>query len=433
MNEWMAPNGGSKKKAKKKTHHHLNRPDPHNLAAIISGVTATANSFLNHNDLSLLPSQTLALESLINSTSNSLSTYLSLLPKPFHFNPLSLPPPPQPQCWFRRLLSADNSHSLWQHAFRMSHPSFFQLLDQLSPSLRSALPQIAPDCALAAAIFRLAHAAPYAAVARRFGISLADSCRAFFVVCKAVTTKLGHLFELRTDSERVVVGFGWSSLPNCFGVLGLDKFAIESEILGEDGFLMVQALVDSEGRFLDVSAGWPSTLKPDTVLRQSKLFHEVEESRELLQGPSYKLSDGSFIPQYVLGDSCYPLLPWLLTPYNRVNEEDSFGSAERAFNCAHSNAMGLVGDAFGRLRFRWQLLSDLRKWKGECVEYLPFVIVACCLLHNFLIKCNEPMPTPDKQVRIVDDDVAFDGVVDENAIRIRDALAMHLSRVSLRG
>ncbi|MED6137296.1 hypothetical protein PIB30_118646 [Stylosanthes scabra] len=431
----MAP---KKKPKKKKTHHHLN---PHNLAAIISGVTATANSFLNHNDISLLPSQTLALESLIATTSNSLSTYLSLLPKPF--DPLSLPPPPlpppQPQCWFRRFLSADNTHSLWHHAFRMSHTSFFQLLDQLSPSLRSALPQIAPDCALAAAIFRLAHGAPYAAVARRFGISLADSCRAFFAVCKAVTNNLGHLFELRTDSERVVVGFGWSSLPNCFGALGLDKFAIESEILGQDGFLMVQALVDSEGRFLDVSAGWPSTLKPDSVLRQSKLFHEVEESRELLQGPSYKLSDGSLIPQYVLGDSCYPLLPWLLTPYNRMNEEDSFGSAERAFNCAHARAMGLVGDAFGRLRVRWQLLSDSRKWKGECVEYLPFVIVACCLLHNFLIKCNEAMP--DKQVRIVekkgedddDDDVAFDGVVDENAMRIRDALAMHLSRVSLRG
>ncbi|XLR51616.1 hypothetical protein S83_002288 [Arachis hypogaea] len=432
----MAPSGGTKRKAKKKSHHHLNRPNRPNLAAIISAVTATANSFLSQNDLTLLPSQTLALESLIASTSHSLSTFLSLLPKPF--DPLSLPPslpPPQPQCWFRRFLSAANTDSRWLHAFRMSQPSFSQLLDQLSPFLRSALPQIAPDCALAAAIFRLAHGASYAAVARRFGISLAESCRAFFAVCKVVTNKLGYLFELRTDSDRVVVGFGWSSVPNCVGVLGLDKFAIESKILGEDGFLMVQALVDSEGRFLDVSAGWPSTLKPETVLRQSKLFLEVEESRELLQGPSFKLSDGSLIPQYVLGDSCYPLLPWLLTPYNRVNEEDSFGSAERAFNCAHARAMGLVGDAFGRLRVRWQILSDLRKWKGECVEYLPYVIVTCCLLHNFLIKCNEPMPV--KEVTIVEkeraDDVASDGVVDENAMRIRDALAMHFSRESLRG
>ncbi|RYR53439.1 hypothetical protein Ahy_A06g028557 [Arachis hypogaea] len=160
---------------------------------------------------------------------------------------------------------------------------------------------------------------------------------------------------------------------------------------------MVLALVDSEGRLLDVLAKWPSTLKPEPDLHQSKLFLEVEEFRELLQGPSYKLSD------------------------------DSFSSAKRAFNCAHARAMKLVGGL-------WEA-KDSRKWKEECVEYLPYVIVTCCLLHNFLIKCNEPKPV--KEVRIVEkeraDDVASNGVVDENAIRIRDALAMNLSRVSLRG
>lgn len=316
----------------------------------------------------------------------------------------------------------------------MSNPSFFHLLDLLSPTLTSSIPQITPDCALAAAIFRLAHGAGYNSVARRFGISPSDACRAFFTVCKAVNDNLGNLFELRTDSDRVVVGFGFSSLPNCFGILGLTGFEIEEQILGKNGFLMVQALVDSEGRFLDVSSGWPNSMKPETILHESKLYHGVVESRELLQGPSYKLSDGSLIPQYVLGDSCFPLLPWLLTPYSRGNEEDNFSSAEIAFNSTHSRAMGLFGDAFGRLRTRWQLLSDSRKWKRGCVEYLPFVVVTGCLLHNFLIKCNDPL-LRDKGVSCVEkegDVLASDGVVDESAVRIRDALALHLSRVSLR-
>ncbi|XP_061350862.1 protein ALP1-like [Gastrolobium bilobum] len=420
---------GTKRKPKKL--HNLNHLNHQNLVAIISRVKDTADSFLSHNDIALLPSQSLILETLISSTSHSLSRVLSLLPKPL--DPLSLSPP-QRECWFRRFLSSTSvSDSQWLDAFRMSKPSYYHLLDLLSPSLASALPLIAPDCALAAAIFRLAHGAGYSATARRFGMAPADACRAFFAVCKAVTDNLGHLFELRTDSERVVVGFGWSSLPNCFGVLGLARFAIDGDLLGKNGFLMVQALVDSEGRFLDVSAGWPSTMKPDTVLYQSKLYIGVENSKELLQGPSYKLSDDSLIPQYVLGDSCFPLLPWLLTPYNRVNEEDSFGSVERAFNCAHSHAMGLVGDAFGRLRARWQLLSFSRKWKQECVEFLPFVIVTGCLLHNFLVKCNEPLP--DKGVSCVEkegDLHAFDGMREESALKIRDALALHLSRVSLR-
>ncbi|XP_004508617.1 protein ALP1-like [Cicer arietinum] len=409
-----------KRKTKKKGNERKHK----NLLTIISKVTLTAHSFLSQNDLTLLPSQSLLLDSLISS--------LSLFPKPSL--PLSLSSP----SWFRRFISSTSlSDSRWLDAFRMSNPSFHHLLDLLSPSIKSSLPQISPDCALAAAIFRLAHGAGYPSVARRFGISPSDACRAFFTVCKAVTDNLGNLFELRTDSERVVVGFGWSSLPNCFGVLGLYGFEIEDEFLDKNVFLMVQALVDSEGRFLDVSAGWPNTMKPETILHETKLYHDVEESKELLHGPSYKLGDGRLVPQYILGDSCFPLFPWLLTPYNRVNEEDSFSSAERAFNCAHSSAMGLFVDAFGRLRTRWQLLSDSRKWKKECVEYLPFVVVTGCLLHNFLIKCNDPTFV-DKGVNCVEkegkegDVVAFDGVVDESAVSIRDALALHLSRVNLR-
>ncbi|KAK9268534.1 hypothetical protein L1049_000287 [Liquidambar formosana] len=193
---------------------------------------------------------------------------------------------------------------------------------------------------------------------------------------------------------------------------------------------MVQALVDSEGRFLDVSAGWPSTTEPITILRQTKLFSGVEESRELLNGPSYELSDGNSIPQYILGDSCFLLLPWLLTPFIRSNKEDSFSSSERAFNSAHSQGMGLVGTAFGRVCARWLLLS--RRWKEECIEFLPFVIVAGCLLHNFLIKCSELLPEENVGYSKEPELRAFKGKANENGLRIRDALAFHLSRVSLR-
>ena len=143
---------------------------------------------------------------------------------------------------------------------------------------------------------------------------------------------------------------------SCCGVLGFGRFGVEGEVLGKNGSVMVQALVDSEGRFLDVSAGWPSTM-PETILHQTKLYLGVEESRELLNGPMYDLTDGNSVPQYILGESCFPLLPWLLTPYIRANEEDSFGSSEREFNSVHGRAMGLVGTAFGRLGARWQLLS----------------------------------------------------------------------------
>lgn len=238
------------------------------------------------------------------------------------------------------------------------------------------------------------------------------------------------MFEFRSDIGRIVVGFGWISLPNCCGVLGFGKFGVDGELLGKDGALMVQALVDSEGRFLDVSAGWSSKLKPDTILHQSALFSGVDESRELLNGPPFELTDGNLIPQYILGDSCLPLLPWLLTPYVRSSEEDSLSSSEQAFNFVHSRGMGLVSTAFCRVRARWQLLAKL--WKEECIEFFPFVIVTGCLLHNFLIKCSEPLPDENAGRSKEGELPIYQGKMNESGQRIRDALASHLSPVSLR-
>ncbi|KAF2310556.1 hypothetical protein GH714_014433 [Hevea brasiliensis] len=302
----------------------------------------------------------------------------------------------------------------------MSKQTFTSLLSLLSPSLLSFLPSsIPPDSAIAATLFRLAHGASYESVAPRFGLdSPAAACLAFYSVCKTVNEKLGDLVDFGRDLERIVMGFEWISLPNCCGVLGFGKFGVDSELLGKNGSLLVQALVDSEGRFLDISAGWPCTMKPESIFTQTKLYSRVEGSRELLNGACYQLSESNSIPQYILGDSCFPLLPWLLTPFIRPNEEDSFGSAEREFNAAHSRAMGLVGNAFGRVKARWQLLA--RRWKEDCVEIFPFVIVMGCLLHNFLIKYSEPLPEESVGRILREEELpVFEGEADERGERTR--------------
>ncbi|OIT36113.1 PREDICTED: putative nuclease HARBI1 [Nicotiana attenuata] len=413
-------------------HQHCTKLIPQLISAISS-----AHSFLLRHDLSLLPHQSLSLESLISSTSTSISTIFSLL---------NLPPPPPPpsratlaspptdptspraaECWFQRFLEAD-SDTLWPENFNITKPSFTLLLRLLTPSLSSL--SVPPNYALAAALFRLAHGASFSAISRRFGIDSPTACRVFYTVCKAINENLGHLFELKSDINRVIVGFGWISLPNCCGVLGCEKFEFCSDLMDKNGFLIVQALVDSEGRFLDVSAGWPGTMRPENVLRKSKLYLGVEESKEYLNGPSFELNDENSIPQYILGDSCFPLLPWLLTPYSGSNEEEETSSEETAFNLVHSKGMQLVGTAFGRVRAKWKILA--KKWNEQCVEAFPFVIVTCCLLHNFLIKCSEAVTDETVEYPRSEEFPVFDGEIDESGKKIRDALASHLFRVSQR-
>ncbi|XP_002532309.2 protein ALP1-like [Ricinus communis] len=384
------------------------------LISLLSSATSAAHSFFSQNELQLLPSQSLSLESLLFSL------------------PFSKPSPSLCPSFFHRFVSSAHSDldPRWHEFFRMSKPTFLNLLSLVSPSLLSFLPSsIPPDSAVAATLFRLAHGASYEASARRFGLdSSAAACLAFYSVCKVLNENLANLVDFGSDVGRIIEGFCWISFPNCCGVLGFGKFAIDSDVLGKNGSMLVQALVDSEGRFLDISAGWPCTMKPNSIFTQTKLYSRIQE---LLSGPCCQLNDGNSIPQYILGDSCFPLFPWLLTPYIRPNEEDSFGSAEREFNAAHNRAMRLVNTAFGRVKARWQLLA--RRWKEECVEFFPFVIVMGCLLHNFLIKCSEPVAEESVGCSEVEEELpVFGGEADERGQRIRVALAKHLSRASMR-
>ncbi|CAN6821034.1 unnamed protein product [Brassica oleracea] len=376
----------------------------------LSSAAAATRSFIQTNDLFLPPSQSLRIESLLSSLpiapSHSTSTSNST--------------------WFHRFVNSasENDDPRWHHCFRMSKPTFFKLLSVLSSS---DLPPL-PSSSLAATLFRLAHNASYSSLAQRFGFdSVSDASRAFFTVCKLVHEKLGQLDDPKPDySPRL--------LPNCCGALGFERFDVDGELLES---LIVQALVDSAGRFADISAGWPSTMKPEAILRQTKLFSMAEEeSRSFLNGGApCELGDGVSVPRYILGDSRLPLLPWLVTPYSsNEEEEDSF-----EFNNLARAALRAVEIAFAKVRTRWRILD--RKWKPEVVEFLPFVVTTGCLLHNFLVDCGdgdlqeECVVARDDSEMMKDDECEedtrrYEGEAYVGSSRIRDAIAENLSRVT---
>lgn len=376
----------------------------------LSSAAAATRSFLQTNDLFLPPHQSLRIESLLSSLPIS----------PSHSTSTST-------TWFHRFVNSasENDDPRWHHCFRMSKPTFSKLLSILSSS--SDLPPL-PSSSLAATLFRLAHNASYSSLAQRFGFdSVSDASRAFFTVCKLVHEKLGRLDDPKPDySPRL--------LPNCCGALGFARFDVDGELLDS---LIVQALVDSAGRFADISAGWPSTMKPEAILRQTKLFSVAEEeSRSFLNGASCELGNGVSVPRYILGDSRLPLLPWLVTPYgSNEEEEDGF-----EFNNVARAALRAVEIAFAKVRARWRILD--RKWKLEMVEFLPFVVTTGCLLHNFLVDCGDGDLQEECVVVARDDsEMMKDGECEEDtrryegeeyieSSRIRDAIAENLSRVA---
>lgn len=123
----------------------------------------------------------------------------------------------------------------------------------------------------------------------------------------------------------------------------------------------------------------------------------------------------------ILGDSAYPRLPWLLTPYAGTN----LSSVQARFNFAPSSQRIIIEHAFGQLKGRFHLLSKQLDVATCSVEHIA---IACCTLHNFCLKEKELFPEEWMQeVR----DIAQDAQVTE--AEILDAFGDDVARWELDG
>lgn len=88
------------------------------------------------------------------------------------------------------------------------------------------------------------------------------------------------------------------------------------------------------------------------------------------------------MPYVLIGDAAYPLLNWLINEY-RIEQTPE----QVSFNLYLHKARIVVEHAFGRLKARWRILC---KRSELDVYFMPEVILACCILHNFVEIMKDP-------------------------------------------
>lgn len=140
----------------------------------------------------------------------------------------------------------------------------------------------------------------------------------------------------------------------------------------------VQVVTGRDGKIIHLDASWPGRTHDSFVLRNSDLFHYLEENSSC---------------GIILGDSGYPLRNWLFTPYlNPSNTE------QRRYNSAHRKTRVEVEQVFGRWKRRFAILHSVIRLP---IDKVPKVIICCGILHNMAIELR--LPFFDETINSIDD------------------------------
>ncbi|KAF1878091.1 hypothetical protein Lal_00022749 [Lupinus albus] len=110
--------------------------------------------------------------------------------------------------------------------------------------------------------------------------------------------------------------------------------------------MVLQAIVDPNMRFRDIVTGWPGKMK-DWLVFESSNFHKLCDRGERLNGKALQPSAGSEIREYIIGDSGYPLLPYLIVPYEGKELPELRSDFNQRHFCNENGGTKGIGEAEG--------------------------------------------------------------------------------------
>jgi len=111
-------------------------------------------------------------------------------------------------------------------------------------------------------------------------------------------------------------------------------------------------------------------------VRKTTLYRHAENN-EVLRNSSTQIGHHEIRP-YFVGDSAYPLGPWLQKPFPEATRDRD----EIAFNKELTAARVSVECAFGILKSRWRILG---KRLDSSINFAVKTATARAVLHNFCI------------------------------------------------
>ncbi|PSR95135.1 Nuclease [Actinidia chinensis var. chinensis] len=289
---------------------------------------------------------------------------------------------------------------------------------------------------VAVALRRLSSGDSLIAVADSFGTSHSTVSQVTWRFVEAMEERgLRHLQWPSTEQEMTSVKSKFErlrGLPNCCGAIDtthitmlLSSSEMESNVWldrEKNCSMILQAIVDANMRFRDIVTGWPGNMNDFSVLQSSSIFKLCEKG-ERLNGNKTNLSEGTELGEYIVGDSGFPLLPWLVTPY----KAKELSKTEAEFNKRLFATRIVAQRALARLKEMWRIIQGVM-WRPD-KHRLPRIILACCILHNIVIDMEDE--SVDELPLSHHHDTGYKQEIcefaDNTALFMRDKLSFYLS------
>ncbi|KAK4872953.1 hypothetical protein RN001_014982 [Aquatica leii] len=156
--------------------------------------------------------------------------------------------------------------------------------------------------------------------------------------------------------------------------------------------IILQGVTDHQLKFIDVFIGLPGRMHDARVFRNSDIYRKLTNQENPL------------LPEaiHLLGDSAYPLMTNLMTPFR---DNGHLTARESRYNTKLSSARSVIEQAFGRLKAKFRRLKDLDVCTAEMGTQ---VIAAACVLHNLTIELEVDDEEYENDPQIIEEE---DGVL----------------------
>lgn len=279
--------------------------------------------------------------------------------------------------------------TVFKEHFRLQQRTAYLQIDMLQqsnfiPSHSSGIRKISAEWSFLIFLWFIANTEPLRTLGDRFDVSISSIFRVIRRVVEWLLSILDEEIKWPEGNNAIVTSQKFEAkrgIKCCIGAIDSTHIAIRQPVDYPRDYcnrkrffsIVLQGVVDADMKFTNIYCGEPGSLHDARVLRRSLLYATAENEME------------NIFPNetYIIGDSAYPSLPWLVPPF-RDNGHLTVQQSE--FNFLHSSTRMPIERAFGYLKGRFRRLKFLELLD---IQFIPQLVTATCIMHNIAIKEND--------------------------------------------